>query len=129
MTTPRVLIVEDERPLAGLLAQAFRNEGFDVVTAGDGIDCMNKITGTAPDVIVMDIMMPKLDGIDTTRLIRRNPRYARTVIVALTARVDRQTRERMLAAGADLFVGKPFVIGRLMESVRELLASRAATRR
>jgi len=120
MTTPRVLIVEDERPLADLLAQAFRDEGWQVGTAGDGLACMNQLVALDPDVVIMDVMMPRLDGIDTTRLLRRNPRHARTVVIVLTARADRQTREQALAAGADLVITKPFDIAHLLESVERL---------
>ncbi|MBC8423244.1 response regulator [bacterium] len=125
MDGPRVLIVEDEGALANLLAQALQNEGCEVALSRDGIDCMNKVTGFAPDVIVMDIMMPRLDGIDTTRLIRRNPGYDNTVIVALSARTDPATKQEMLAAGADLFFDKPFVMSRLIGEIREAVASRA----
>ena len=127
MQGPRVLIVEDEGALASLLVQALHNEGCEVALARDGIDCMNKITGFGPDVIIMDIMMPKLDGIDTTRLIRRNSGYDSTVIVALSARTDTETRKEMLEAGADLFFDKPFVMSRLVEEVRDAVAARAGT--
>jgi len=124
----KVLIVEDEGALASLLVQALHNENCEVALARDGIDCMNKVTGFAPDVIVMDIMMPKLDGIDTTRLIRRNSGYDSTVIVALSARTDPATKKEMLAAGADLFMEKPFVMSRLVDEIREAVASRAGFR-
>ncbi len=128
MATTRILIVEDERPLNILLCQTFENEGFHVATASDGIDCMNKVASFQPDIIILDIMMPKLDGIDTARLIRRNRSYADTIIVALSAKADSETREWMQAAGADLFMRKPFVIARLLQRVHELLALRSQTR-
>jgi len=121
MAAARVLIVEDEIPLAALLRQAFENEGFEVSTARDGIDCMNKVASYRPDVIIMDIMMPKLDGVDATRLIRRNRHFRDTVIVALSARSDPGTRQQMREAGANLFMRKPFVIGKLVQRVRQLL--------
>ncbi len=129
MATPRILIVEDERPLADLLAQAFRDEGWEVGTAGDGLACMNQLVALDPDVVIMDVMMPRLDGIDTTRLLRRNPRHARTVVVVLTARVDRATREAALSAGADLVLTKPFDIGQLLESVENLRRERSGAGR
>ncbi len=81
----RVLIVEDEGPLASLLSQAFDNEGAVVSLASDGLDCMSKVADFKPHVIVMDIMMPRLDGIDTTRLIRRREGFGQVVIIALSA--------------------------------------------
>ncbi len=124
----RILIVDDEKPIATLLAQTFVQEGYVVQNAYDGIDCMNKMASFAPDVVMMDIMMPKLDGVDTTRLIRRNGKYANTIIVALSARADEQTRARMKEAGANLFMRKPFVIAKLIERVGEMMAARAGQR-
>ena len=118
MNEPRVLIVEDEGLLVNLLSQAFRQEGFLVATAANGIECMNKIQGFRPDVIVMDIMMPRLDGIDATRLIRRQRGLDKTLIVALSARTDESTKTEMMAAGADLYMEKPFVVSQLIEHVR-----------
>ncbi|MFT5784603.1 MAG: two-component system alkaline phosphatase synthesis response regulator PhoP, partial [Candidatus Krumholzibacteriia bacterium] len=89
-----------------------------------GIDCMNKMATFMPDVVIMDIMMPKLDGVDTTRLIRRNKKYTGTIIVALSARADRETRQRMKEAGANIFMRKPFSIAKLIERVDEMLTAR-----
>jgi DNA-binding response OmpR family regulator len=120
----RVLIVEDEPHLAGLLARAFAQEGWQSVVARNGIEGLNQVAAFRPDVIVMDIMMPKLDGIDATRLIRRNPNHDRTAIVALSARSDRAVRAEMMDAGADLFLEKPFVMSRLVAQAADALAAR-----
>lgn len=127
-SSARILIVDDEKPLSLLLAQAFEQEGHRVASAQDGIDCMNKMAAFRPDVVIMDIMMPKLDGVDTTRLIRRNRSYADTVIVALSARSDEKTRERMKEAGANLFMRKPFSVAKLVGRVAQLLAARQGLR-
>jgi CheY-like chemotaxis protein len=127
-SSTRILIVDDEKPIVTLLAQTFEQEGHEVATAKDGIDCMNQMAAFRPDVVVMDIMMPKLDGVDTTRLIRRNPNYTDTLIVALSARSDEETRERMKKAGANVFMRKPFVIAKLIDRVSSLLAARSGSR-
>ncbi len=124
----RILIVDDERPITTLLTQTFEQDGHQVKTADNGIDCMNKMASFRPDVVIMDIMMPKLDGIDTTRLIRRNKNYGDSVIVALSAKADEETRKRMREAGANLFMRKPFVIAKLVARVNQILESRAETR-
>jgi CheY-like chemotaxis protein len=124
MAAPRVLIVDDEAPLVSLLSQTLTNERYQVLTARDGVDCMNKVAAFRPDVIVLDIMMPKLDGLDTTRLIRRNRAYAETMIIALSARADPQTRETILAAGANHFMRKPFTIARLVDLISRALVAR-----
>jgi DNA-binding response OmpR family regulator len=124
MRSPRILIVDDEAPLTALLVHTFENEGYQVSTARDGIDCMNKVASFRPDLIIMDIMMPKLDGVDTTRLIRRNRSYTDTLIVALSAKSDPITRQRMEEAGANCFMRKPFAIAKLVVRVQELLQAR-----
>ena len=127
-SSTRILIVDDEKPIVTLLAQTFEQEGHEVATAKDGIDCMNQMAAFRPDVVIMDIMMPKLDGVDTTRLIRRNSNYAGTLIVALSARSDDETRERMKDAGANVFMRKPFVIAKLIDRVSSLLSTRSGSR-
>ena len=124
----RILIVDDEKPITTLLAQTFEQEGHEVATARDGIDCMNQMAAFRPDVVIMDIMMPKLDGVDTTRLIRRNDNYSDVLVVALSARSDEETRQRMKEAGANLFMRKPFVIAKLVDRVSRLLAARSGSR-
>ena len=123
----RILIVDDEMPISTLLKQTFEQEGNQVVNAHDGIECMNKMASFRPDVVIMDIMMPKLDGVDTTRLIRRNRSYDETIIVALSAKADEQTRARMKEAGANLFMRKPFVIAKLVARVAQMLEARAGS--
>ncbi len=127
MPAARILIVDDEAPLVALLTQTFGNEGFEVATASDGIDCMNKVATFRPDVIIMDIMMPKLDGVDTTRLIRRNRSYRETIIVALSAKSDADTRDQMRQSGANLFMRKPFAIKRLVARVIDMVAARTGS--
>ena len=123
--SPRVLIVDDEKPISLLLAQTFEQEGYEVTNAFDGIECMNRMATFRPDVVIMDIMMPKLDGVDTTRLIRRNRSYADTIVVALSAKSDEETRYRMKEAGANLFMRKPFVIAKLLARVSRMLEIRS----
>jgi len=123
----RVLIVDDEAPVAALLEQALGHEGYEVEVAGDGMEAMNRLHAFRPDVVIMDIMMPRLDGVQTTRLLRRNRSYADTVVIALSARTDEAVREAMREAGADLYMRKPFTVSRLVEHVRDLLNRRTAT--
>ncbi len=123
----RILIVDDEAPVAALLEQALRQEGYEVCRAEDGMDAMNRLHAFQPDVVIMDVMMPRLDGVQTTRLLRRNRTHADTVIIALSARTDAAALAAMREAGANLYMRKPFNIARLAAHVRELLDARSRT--
>lgn len=124
MATPRVLIVDDEQPLARILSFALDNEGYKVEVATDGIDCMNKVSTFSPDLVIMDIMMPKLDGIESIRLLRQNQLHRDMAIAAISAKATPVAQEKALAAGADIFVKKPFQIALLMREIEQLLAAR-----
>ena len=123
MSSPAVLIVDDEQPLARILSFAFQNEGCVVDIATDGIDCMNRISRFEPEVVLMDIMMPRLDGLETIRLLRQNRLHRDIVIIAMSARGGAELEALSLAAGADLFVAKPFEIGNTIEMVLGLTAT------
>jgi CheY-like chemotaxis protein len=123
VSSPAVLIVDDEQPLARILSFAFQNEGCVVDVATDGIDCMNRITRFEPGLVLMDIMMPRLDGLETIRLLRQNRLHRDIVIVAMSARGGTELETLALAAGADRFVPKPFEIGKTIEIVLGLMPS------
>jgi CheY-like chemotaxis protein len=109
--------VDDEQPLARILSFAFQNEGCQVDLATDGIDCMNRISRFEPDIVLMDIMMPRLDGLETIRLLRQTRLHRDLIIVAMSARGGDEVRDAAMDAGADLFVAKPFEIGGTIERV------------
>lgn len=125
----RILIVDDEMPLAELLEQALQAEGWRTERAADGMEAMNRVPAFRPDVVIMDIMMPRLDGVQAARLLRRNRAFGDTVIIALSARTDDAAREAMREAGADLYMRKPFTVNRLVARIRQLLDARRAANR
>jgi DNA-binding response OmpR family regulator len=125
----RILIVDDEMPLAELLEQALQAEGWITERAADGMEAMNRVPAFRPDVVIMDIMMPRLDGVQAARLLRRNRAFGDTVIIALSARTDDAAREAMREAGADLYMRKPFTVNRLVARIRQLLDARRAANR
>jgi CheY-like chemotaxis protein len=121
VSAPTILVVDDEQPLARILSFAFQNEGCVVDVASDGIDCMNRIGRSQPDVVLMDIMMPRLDGLETIRLLRQNRAHRDLVIVAMSARGGAELEGLSLAAGADLFIPKPFEIGHTIQTIMGLM--------
>ncbi|MEX1279336.1 MAG: response regulator transcription factor, partial [Acidimicrobiia bacterium] len=115
----RVLLVEDDRGVRDSLARALGFEGYDVTTAPDGIEAMQVVDGVAPDVIVLDVMMPVMSGLEVARRLRA--RGDATPILMLTARHEVSDRVAGLDAGADDYLVKPFALDELLARIRALL--------
>ena len=109
----KVLIVEDEKALAEILEYNFKKEGYVVDTASDGEIALDKIIFKAPDLIILDWMLPKLSGIELCRKVRSNKKVKNIPIIMLTARGEEQDRLKGLEMGADDYVTKPFSIKNL----------------
>ena len=115
---PRVLVVDDEAMLADLLAQALRHEGWETATAKDGLDALAKASSFHPDIVILDVQMPRLDGLETLERLRaRDPELP---VLFLTARDAVADRVQGLRAGADDYV-KPFDLDEVAARVEALL--------
>jgi CheY-like chemotaxis protein len=119
--SPRVLVVDDDAVIVRLLEVNFRLSGFEVETASRGEEAIRKAGELHPDVIVMDVMMPGLDGWTVTERLREDPGTAETPIVLLSARVRDDDRSRGYALGVVDYVTKPFDTTDLVEVVRRHL--------
>lgn len=117
----KVLIVEDEETLARNLSEKLKGEGFNVLSAKDGEDGLDKIRGEHPDLIVLDIMLPKLDGLSLCRMVRRDPATSHIPIIMLTARGTEVDKIVGLESGADDYVVKPFALGEFLARVRAVM--------
>jgi DNA-binding response OmpR family regulator len=118
---PRVLVVDDEPAITDFIKIGLSREGFEVETAGDGRAALSAVDRFAPDVVVLDVMMPRMDGIALTRELAGDPRRG---LVILSARDDTEDRIRGLDLGADDYLGKPFEFGELLARVRSVLRRR-----
>jgi CheY-like chemotaxis protein len=116
----RVLVVDDDEVIRQLIAVNLTLEGFDVVTAVDGRECLEKVAEVAPDVITLDVMMPRLDGWVTATQLRRNPETAAIKVVLITARAQEDDRDRGRQIGVDAYLTKPFDPAEMIRVVREL---------
>jgi CheY-like chemotaxis protein len=116
----RVLVVDDDEVIRQLIAVNLTLEGFDVATAVDGQDCLDKVTAIDPDVITLDIMMPRLDGWMTASLLRRNPETSTIKVVLITARAQEDDKTRGKQIGVDAYLTKPFDPSEMIRVVREL---------
>ena len=117
----RALIVEDEKSLLELLKFNFVKDGFAIDTATDGETALEKILYKAPDILILDWMLPKLSGIELCRRIRKNKELKNLPIIMLTARGEEEDRLKGLETGADDYITKPFSVNELMARVKAVL--------
>jgi two-component system response regulator MprA len=118
-TPARVLVVDDDRAVRESLRRSLEFNGYAVALASDGAEALASITGSAPDVVVMDVMMPRLDGLEATRALRKAGNDV--PILVLTARDAVGDRVEGLDAGADDYLTKPFALQELLARLRALL--------
>jgi len=121
MANTSVLIVEDEEALATLLDYNLGKEGFDTTLAGDGEDALLKVEERAPDIIILDWMLPKISGIEVCRRLRSRNETRNIPILMLTARAEEADRIRGLDTGADDYMTKPFSMNELVARIRAIL--------
>jgi two-component system phosphate regulon response regulator PhoB len=117
----RIFIVEDEEPLTLLLRYNLEAEGYEVETIGRGDEADVRLREAAPDLVVLDWMLPGLSGIELCRRLRARPQTKALPIIVLTARGEESERIRGLATGADDYIVKPFSVPELVARVRALL--------
>jgi CheY-like chemotaxis protein len=120
----RILIVEDDQGARRLYCEALTRSGFRVDQAHNGFQALEKAIELAPDLIVTDIAMPGLDGIELCRRIRADPRTCDIPLLAITGYQDRRYPDRARLAGADRVLTKPFGADLLVQEARSLLAER-----
>lgn len=121
MLMAKVLIVEDQQSLANQLADKLRSEGYSVLISLDGEDGLEKVRSEHPDLIVLDIMLPKLDGLSLCRIVRRDAATAHIPIIMLTARGSEVDKIVGLESGADDYVVKPLALGEFLARVRAVM--------
>ena len=117
----RVLVVDDNAVSLMLVGRILGMEGYEMLTAESGAEAIRCVEQTPPDLIIMDVMMPDMDGYELCRRLRQNPASARLPIFMLTAMSDENERQRGLAAGANDYLGKPFNLEELRQRVKLLL--------
>jgi len=117
----RILIVEDNEMNRDMLSRRLARKGYEVVMAVDGDECLRVAQSTAPDLILMDMSLPLIDGWEATRRLRAFPPTSATPVIALTAHAMADDREKALAAGCDDYDIKPIEFSRLLGKIEALL--------
>lgn len=117
----KILLVEDEENLRELLKYQLENAGYHVITANDGIEALNLARKHKIDLIILDLMLPKLDGYTVCRLLKFSEQYKKIPLIMATARTNPEDKARGLEMGADFYLTKPINSKELLEKIEELL--------
>jgi two-component system KDP operon response regulator KdpE len=123
MSGARILVVDDEAPIRRLLQASLTNYGYAVATASDGLEAIDQVVAWRPDLIVLDLGLPKLSGLDVCRSIRS---WSRTPIIVLSVQDGERDKILALDEGADDYLTKPFGMGELLARIRVALRHAAA---
>lgn len=118
---PRILIVDDEPDLVAVLRLGLQMEGFEVLEAADGEEGLRKAQQEKPDLVVLDLMLPRMDGYQVCRTLKFDARFKSLPIFILSARPGEKDKRLALEMGADVFIGKPYDLKDLVKRIRQRL--------
>ncbi len=122
----RILLVDDEIDIVTMIRMRLEASGFDVIVATDGKEALNAARMHNPDLIILDLMLPTMDGFHVARMLKYDARYKNIPIVMLTAKAGESDRKTGEDVGVDAFFNKPFEAEKLLAKIRELLARSSA---
>jgi two-component system alkaline phosphatase synthesis response regulator PhoP len=126
MSKGKILVVDDENYILHILDFSLGAEGYEVITAENGEEAVRKAREEKPDLVVLDIMMPKMDGFEACRTIKRDAELAHTPVILLSAKARDIDQKQGYEAGADDYITKPFSPSRLVDRVHGLLKTNAS---
>lgn len=122
---PLVLVVDDVADGREIVSEYLKMGGYELALAGDGIEAVQQAQDLLPDVILMDVWLPKMDGLEATKRLRQDPRTKDIPIIALTAHGLASARSKALEAGCDAVITKPFLPEALEQEIERQIARRA----
>jgi CheY-like chemotaxis protein len=122
----KVLVVDDNAFIRKAATVALRKHGYDVLEAANGVEAWQLVLSASPDLVLLDIMMPEMDGLEVARRIAADPATASVPVIMLTARDDRKSVEQAAAAGVKGYILKPFSPSSLVHNVARYLPARPA---
>ncbi len=117
----KIITIDDESPIRSLIRHALRQEGYEVIEAKDGGEGLDKIRQELPDLVVLDFVMPVMNGAETLQAIRSDPQITHIPVLLLTGVKDAAKLEPLLQDSRNDFLAKPFLVDMLKERVRKLL--------
>lgn len=116
----KIIIADDEHKILMSLEYSFKKNGYDVYIARDGTEVLDFLKTMVPDVILLDIMMPNLDGYSTLEIIKQNEEFKDTKVIFLSAKNNPKDIAKGMEMGADAYVTKPYSIKKLMQQIEEM---------
>ena len=119
----RILLVDDEPSIVKMVGKRLEVEGFDVLVAMDGQEGLTKAQSEHPDLIILDLMLPKLNGYEVCTMLKQDTRYQKTPIVLFTAKTQDKDEKLGMECGANAYVRKPFRAQELLEKIHALIAA------
>ena len=120
----KILVVDDEKDIVDIVREILKHEGYNVETAYDGEEGLVKVVDTKPDLVVADVMMPKMDGYEFVRRMKENPSISSIPVIFLTAKDQTTDRYKGLSLGVAAYIVKLFDLDELRETVKEVLESK-----
>ncbi len=119
------MVVDDSVTVRKVTQRLLVREGYNVLLAKDGVDALRQMQEVIPDVMLVDIEMPRMDGFDLTKNVREHADYANVPIIMITSRTADKHRNHALSLGVDVFLGKPFSEDELLRHVKSFASQRA----
>jgi two-component system, OmpR family, phosphate regulon response regulator PhoB len=116
----KLLIADDEPAVRALVHATLEGDDYQIIEAGDGVEALELVREQSPTLVLLDVMMPRLNGLDVCRAIKSDPSTSHTMVVMLTAQAQQRDRERGMAAGADVYFTKPFSPLALLDLVEQV---------
>ena len=121
--TRTVMVVDDSVTVRKVTSRLLERHGYEVVLAKDGLDAITKLEEIRPDIMLLDIEMPRMDGFEVASLVRHNPNLVGLPIIMITSRTGEKHRERAFQIGVNCYMGKPFQEQQLLDTIGELLST------
>lgn len=121
MDKKKILLVDDEKDLVEMVSFRLQASGYEIITAYDGQEALEKAKKEKPDLIILDLMLPKMDGYKVCGLLKTDARYNKIPIIMFTAMAQDSDKQMGQEVGADAYITKPFEPQVLLEKIRELL--------
>ena len=121
----RILLVDDEPSIVKMVGKRLEVEGFEVTVAMEGQEGLQKAQSLLPDLVILDLMLPKLNGYEVCGILKKDSRFEKIPIIILSARAQEKDEKEGFAAGANAFMRKPFKSQELVEKIKQLLGAPA----